>query len=78
MLLIIPLTAITFGVTQLTPDRGAAELLFAQPVARAVVLLGRLTGLFIALVATELAGFGAAGLFVFSQSFRVQDDDPDK
>ena len=68
VLLIIPLTSITFGVLQLTPDRGAAELLFAQPVTRGAVLLGRLTGLFLALVAAETIGFGAAGLLVFLQA----------
>jgi Cu-processing system permease protein len=65
VLLIIPLTAITFGVLQLTPDRGAAELLFSQPVTRGAVLVGRLTGLFLALVAAETIGFGAAGILVF-------------
>lgn len=68
VLLIIPLTSITFGVLQLTPDRGAAELLFAQPVTRGAVLLGRLLGLFLALVAAETIGFGAAGLLVFLQA----------
>ncbi len=68
VLLIIPLTAITFGVTQLTPDRGAAEMLFSQPVARSVVLVGRVTGLFLALVGAQTIGFGAAGLVVFSQA----------
>ena len=68
VLLIIPLTAITFGVLQLTPDRGAAELLFSQPITRSVVLFGRLSGLFMALVAAETIGFGAAGLLVFAQA----------
>jgi Cu-processing system permease protein len=68
VLLIIPLTAITFGVLHLTPDRGAAELLFSQPVSRGVVLIGRLTGLLLALAAAEAIGFGAAGLLIFSQS----------
>jgi Cu-processing system permease protein len=68
VLLIIPLTSITFGVLQLTPERGAAELLFAQPVARGAVLVGRLLGLFLALVAAETIGFGAAGLLVFARA----------
>ena len=68
VLLIIPLTAITFGVTQLTPDRGAAELLFAQPIARSVVLVGRVIGLWLALVAAQALGFGAAGLVVFART----------
>lgn len=68
VLLIVPLTAITFGVTQLTPERGAAELLFSQPVARGAVLLGRLAGLFLALIGAEMVGFGAAGLLVFARA----------
>ena len=68
VMLIIPLTAITFGVTQLTPDRGAAEVLFSQPVDRSVVLMGRVTGLFLALVGAQTLGFGAAGLVVFSRA----------
>ena len=68
VLLIIPLTAITFGVTQLTPDRGAAELLFSQPVSRGLVLLGRVAGLLLALVGAETLGFGAAGLVIFARA----------
>jgi Cu-processing system permease protein len=68
VLLIIPLTAITFGVTQLTPDRGAAEMLFSQPIDRSVVLVGRVAGLFLALVGAQTIGFGAAGLVVFSRA----------
>lgn len=68
VLLIIPLTAITFGVTQLTPDRGAAELLFSQPIDRSAVLAGRVAGLWLALVGAQLIGFGAAGLVIFSQT----------
>lgn len=71
VLLIIPLTSITFGVTQLTPERGGAELLFSQPVARSVVLIGRVTGLFLALVGAQTIGFGAAGLVVFSRAGAV-------
>jgi Cu-processing system permease protein len=68
VLLIIPLTSITFGVTQLTPERGGAELLFSQPVDRSVVLTGRVAGLFLALVGAQAIGFGAAGLVIFSRA----------
>lgn len=68
VLLIIPLTAIAFGVTQLTPERGAAELLFAQPISRSVVLVGRVIGLCLALVGAQAIGFGAAGLVVFART----------
>ena len=67
ILLIVPLTAIVVGVLALTPDRGAAELLFSQPVARRAILLGKLLGLFEALAAAQAIGFGAAGLVIFWQ-----------
>ena len=35
VLLLVPLAALVFGVLALTPERGAAELLFSQPVSRA-------------------------------------------
>jgi len=71
VLLIVPLTTITFGIMQLTPERGAAELIFAQPVPRHVILLGRLLGLFLALVAAQAIGFGTAGLLIFWSSGSV-------
>jgi Cu-processing system permease protein len=66
--LVVPLAALLMGVIALAPERGAAELLFAQPVSRRAVLLGKLLGLFLALAAAEAVGFGAAGLVVFSRT----------
>jgi Cu-processing system permease protein len=68
VLLLVPLTSLLIGVLSLAPDRGAAELLFSQPVARRTILLGKLLGLFEALVAAQALGFGAAGVVIFSQS----------
>ncbi len=68
VLLIVPLTALVVGVLALSTDHGAAELLFSQPVARRTILLGKVLGLFEALVAAQALGFGAAGLVVFSQA----------
>ncbi len=68
VLLLVPLTALVIGVLSLAPDRGAAELLFSQPVARRTILLGKLVGLFQALAAAQAVGFGAAGALVYSQS----------
>jgi Cu-processing system permease protein len=34
VLLLVPLTALVFGVLAVTPESGAAELIFSQPVAR--------------------------------------------
>jgi len=68
VVLLAPLMALVGGVLAMTPDRGAAELLYAQPIARRSVLLGKMLGLLAALTAAQAVGFGAAGLVVFSQS----------
>jgi Cu-processing system permease protein len=67
VVLLVPLTALLVGVTSLAPER-EAEILFAQPVPRAAVLLGRVLGLFAALAAAQGLGLGAAGVVVFAQS----------
>jgi Cu-processing system permease protein len=68
VLLLVPLTALVIGVLSLSSERGAAELLFSQPVSRRTILLGKLLGLFQALAAAQAVGFGAAGVLVYSQS----------
>jgi Cu-processing system permease protein len=68
VLLVIPLTALTTGVLALTLERGHAEILFSQPVSRAVILAGKLLGLFQALAAAQAIGFGAAGLAIAVQA----------
>jgi Cu-processing system permease protein len=56
------------GVLALTPERGSAEVLYAQPVSRPTVLLGTMLGLFEALLAAQALGFGAAGLLIFTRT----------
>jgi Cu-processing system permease protein len=68
VLLLVPLASLLIGVMALAPERGATELLFAQPVSRATILVGRLIGLFQALAAAQCVGFGAAGLVIFSSA----------
>lgn len=68
VLLLVPLASLVFGALALTPDRGAAELLYSQPVSRSAILLGRVLGVWLALSAAELVGFGLAGLVVQSQA----------
>lgn len=68
VLLVVPLAALVIGVTALTPEPGAAELLYAQPVARHRILFGKVAGLFLAIVAAEAIGFGASGLVLFSRT----------
>jgi Cu-processing system permease protein len=64
VILLVPVTALLIGVVALAPDRGAAEMLYSQPVPRRTILLGRLAGLFAALAAAQAVGLGAAGLVV--------------
>ncbi len=66
--LVVPLASLLMGVLALAPERGTSELLYAQPISRRTVLVGKLLGLFAALAAAEAIGFGAAGLLVFSQA----------
>lgn len=68
VLLLGPLAALVFGGLALTPERGAAELIYSQPVPRGAILLGRMAGVWLALGAAELIGFGAAGVVVQWQS----------
>jgi Cu-processing system permease protein len=68
VILLVPLTALLLGVLALAADRGNAELLFSQPVSRAAILLGRVLGLYQALVAAQAMGFGAAGLVIYARA----------
>jgi Cu-processing system permease protein len=68
VLLLVPLASLVFGGLALTPERGAAELLYSQPVPRGAILLGRMLGVWLALAAAEAIGFGIAGVFMQSQA----------
>jgi Cu-processing system permease protein len=68
VILLVPLAALLLGVLTLASDRGNAELLFSQPVSRATILLGRVLGLYQALISAQALGFGAAGLVIYSQA----------
>src|SRR5688500_4703147 len=57
VLLLVPLTALVFGMMVLPPESGAVELLFSQPARRTVDVGGQLIGLLIALVASQAIGF---------------------
>lgn len=68
VVLIVPLVSLMLGVLSLSLERGAAEVVFALPVSRRTILLGRMLGLFMALALAQSFGFGLAGLLVYSQS----------
>jgi Cu-processing system permease protein len=67
VLYIVPLAALTLGVFGFTDERSSAELLFAQPILRSEILLGKLLGLFGSLTLSTLIGFGIAGAVIVSQ-----------
>jgi Cu-processing system permease protein len=68
VLLLVPLVALLLGVMSLMPDRGTAELLYSQPASRTSIQLGKLLGLFEALLAAQAVGFGASGLAIYGQT----------
>lgn len=66
VLVLVPLAALLLGVSGHAGEAGSEAFLFAQPVTRPEVLIGRWTGQFAALAGSIAAGFGAGGaLLVF-------------
>jgi Cu-processing system permease protein len=68
VLLIVPLASLMMGILAMTPERGGAEVIYAQPSPRSSVLAGTWLGLLQALVGAQLIGFGTAGIVIFSQA----------
>jgi len=61
---LVPLMSLSIGALSFTTEQGAAELLFAQPVERNEILLGKVGGLFASVAAATCFGFGAAGIII--------------
>jgi Cu-processing system permease protein len=68
VLLLVPLMALLSGVMAFTPDTGAAELLYSQPISRNAVLFGQCAGLLLSLVASQAIGLGAAGIVLMART----------
>ncbi len=66
VILIVPLASLVIGVLSIGAERGYAEVLFSQPISRAVILIGQVIGVTAALIGAEAIGFGAAGVVIFS------------
>jgi len=66
VLYLVPLVSLTMGTLSFTGDKAIVELLFAQPVSRTEVLLGKLAGLFASLSLSMMLGFLAAGSVILS------------
>jgi Cu-processing system permease protein len=67
VLYLVPLVALVMATLSFTGDRGAAELLFSQPVPRHEILLGKFLGLLGSLLTALLMGFGVSGVMIASQ-----------
>jgi Cu-processing system permease protein len=64
VLYIVPLVALMMGTLSFTSEKSLNELLFAQPVRRVEILLGKLTGLFASILTATLIGFGVGGMII--------------
>lgn len=68
VLYLIPLVALMMGTQSFLSNAGDDEMLFAQPVSRSEILLGKLAGLFAAMVTAMFVGFGVGGLIIAAQT----------
>jgi Cu-processing system permease protein len=68
VLYLIPLIALTAGTLSFSGEKGAAEMLFAQPVLRSEVLLGKVLGLFSSLGTAVVFGFGVSGIVIAART----------
>jgi Cu-processing system permease protein len=64
VLYIVPLVALTMGTLSFCGERGSSELLFAQPLFRSEVVIGKWLGLFFSVALSTLTGFSLAGSIV--------------
>ncbi|MGB8064872.1 MAG: ABC transporter permease subunit [Candidatus Sulfotelmatobacter sp.] len=68
VLYFVPMLALAAATFSFSGDKGAAELLFSQPVLRSEVLLGKILGLFMSLASAIVFGFGVSGFIIAAQS----------
>jgi Cu-processing system permease protein len=64
VLYLVPLVALVMGTLSFTSEKSASELLFAQPVTRGEIWLGKLLGLFASMLTATLIGFGLGGFVI--------------
>jgi Cu-processing system permease protein len=67
VLYLIPVVALTMATLGFTGEANASQLLFSQPVTRTEILVGKVLGLSLSVVAATLGGFGLAGLVIASR-----------
>lgn len=73
VIFIVPLMGLTTGAAAIAAEveRGTMGYLLAQPVSRAEVLLGKFTGLSVALAAALALGFGVAGVALWANGVQA-------
>ena len=64
VLYLVPLVALMMGTQSFLSSEGDSEMLFSQPISRSDVVIGKLSGLFAAMTAATLGGFGAGGIVI--------------
>jgi len=64
VLYLIPMFALTASTLSFSLEKGAAEMLFSQPVRRTEILLGKILGLFGSLATAVVFGFGISGFVI--------------
>ena len=64
VLYLVPLLGLALGTLNISREHDSNGLLFSQPLSRPQIVLGRLLGLFAAISAALLAGFGIAALVI--------------
>lgn len=68
VLYLVPILALAAATSSFSPEKGAAEFLFSQPVMRTEVLLGKILGLFASLTMAIVFGFGVSGFVVAARA----------
>lgn len=68
VLYLVPLLALTMGTLSFTSEKSLNEMLFAQPITRGEILLGKLAGLFASILTATLIGFGAGGMIIAAKA----------
>ncbi len=68
VLYVIPLVALVMGTLSFTSEKSSNELLFAQPIMRSEVLIGKLGGLLASIFGATVTGFGLAGLIIAAKA----------
>jgi Cu-processing system permease protein len=63
-LILVPLAAVVLGVAGQSSDAGSEPFLFAQPIGRGAVLIGRWMGEWAALASAIAAGFGTGAVVI--------------